>query len=91
MVDNGKLAVVKTPNAENPITSGTTPILVLPPPFFLNSECFCRFCFAIDMHNDQVTLSCRHVVLILGNTPLRSLHISYIRLLHGQFMLLRFD
>ena len=34
VVDNGKLAVVKTPNAENPITSGKKPILVqfCPPP-----------------------------------------------------------
>mmetsp|Transcript_12468 Transcript_12468/g.37473 ORF Transcript_12468/g.37473 Transcript_12468/m.37473 type:complete len:234 (-) Transcript_12468:3610-4311(-) len=29
VVDNGKLAVVKTPNAENPITSGKKPILVM--------------------------------------------------------------
>jgi Iron/manganese superoxide dismutases, C-terminal domain len=29
VVDNGKLAIKKTPNAENPITSGAKPILVM--------------------------------------------------------------
>lgn len=29
VVDNGKLAIKKTPNAENPITSGSKPILVM--------------------------------------------------------------
>jgi len=29
VVDNGKLAITKTPNAENPITSGKTPILTM--------------------------------------------------------------
>ena len=29
VVDNGNLAIAKTPNAENPITSGKTPILTM--------------------------------------------------------------
>lgn len=29
MVENGKLAIKKTPNAENPITSAAKPILVM--------------------------------------------------------------
>jgi Fe-Mn family superoxide dismutase len=29
VVDNGKLAITKTPNAENPVTQGKTPILTL--------------------------------------------------------------
>ena len=41
VVDNGKLAVVKTPNAENPITSGKKPILVSA---CTQVECSCALC-----------------------------------------------